>query len=217
MTVRAAVVVIVLVAGSVFSEGRGCASCGSSWEDRVAVGLRVAATSSSVSDVRYSAAEFNGHIPLLKSNRLELGASFAFYQDKKLLPPVNHSPGTYTDIVTEYSAFASWLWVRNICGGFNRFIGPSAGVIMRRWPNWEVDNRSPGAVTDWNPRGWVNNGLVMEKDRHAGVGAHFGLEYKFKAPISISIDARPMVMASIPSPELEFFGWGWGYRVKYVF
>jgi len=210
----AVIVVIVLAAGSVFSEGRGCAPC-TPWEDRVAVGLRATTTSNSVSEVSYSAAELNGHIPFLKSNRLELGANFTVYRDKALLPPVNHSYGTYTATVTEYSAFASWLWVRNICGGFTRFIGPSAGVTMRRWPNWGLDNRLPDAVSDWNPRGWVNNGMVMEEDWHVGVGAHFGLEYKFKAPISISIDARPMAMSEML--EVELFGWGWGYRIKYVF
>jgi hypothetical protein len=92
------------------------------------------------------------------------------------------------DGVNALGVAAIYQWVMNIDGGFNWFVGPGAGFSSFQ---------------------------VKDGDGYIGlaVGGQIGLEYNFKAPFQISLDARPMWGLL---SDAKGFGWGAALGIRYV-
>jgi hypothetical protein len=198
-----AVAVVVLTMGSGFSEEQPC--CASAWKNKNSVGLRLSYTSNSFGGDRYQSSEINWQIPVLASNRLELGVNFAAYDYEESKPPV---AGSYDATFVEYGVVCSYLWVKNVCRGFSWSIGPSVGAGKWRWPlwtGWDYDENTEELV--------VPPSKEMHEHWYLGLGPQFGIEYRFNSSIVISMDFRPMW--EITGGDL--FGFGWGYSVRYAF
>jgi hypothetical protein len=187
------------------NEGDRCALCAPR-ESRGAIGLRVSNTFNEYRRERYHTGEINYRMPFSKLNHIEFGAHFAAYTDMDLAPPGYHSPGTYDATVIEYGAVVSWLWVRNICGGFSWFAGPSVGAGRWQWPIW-MPHSTPANLNHWEKRD--------EESWYVGMGPYIGFEFRPKKHFAMSIDFRPM---AVWHGELTVLGWwGLGYCAKYTF
>jgi hypothetical protein len=223
---KTVIIIIALTIGYTFSEERSCASCG--WENRSAVGLRTSIAPPPPFSNRKSVLtlEINWQTPLFGSNRLELGTTLAIYPKDEENNVHYRRPGEYDPYIEEYGIVASYLWTGSICGGFGWFVGPSVETGLWRMHSWSGYLNPETDV-------WVNRGKKVDEAWHLGAGPRLGIEYKFKVPISISMDIRPMLglwmsrtdlFASIQEEDngVRFVGGyvsnlGWGYSVKYVF